>query len=241
MLDVTFLGINGSVQQQGGGNTSLLVQTENSCVLVDTSCNLCVAVEAEPDVVVITHQHIDHVYGLVSFLHQSWISKRQKPLIIMCPEGINGLIDSLIGIFSIKQKKGMFDIKISNYQSTVINGLEINTFKTKHTDSSIGLVFVKDSKKLVYTCDTPPVVNPPAILFDADLLIHETNSTKDTVKPDHSCGFDAGKLACETKAKSLMLCHLPKNDVTKEKILNEAKSLYEFVVIPEILKKYTVG
>ena len=71
MIEFCFLGINGSCQELSGGNTSLLVKGREGCVAVDVSCKLAAMVEAEPDVVVLTHEHIDHVYGLPSFLHQS--------------------------------------------------------------------------------------------------------------------------------------------------------------------------
>ena len=47
MVEFCFLGINGSVQELRGGNTSLLIRGTEVCLCVDLSCNLAAAVEAD--------------------------------------------------------------------------------------------------------------------------------------------------------------------------------------------------
>ena len=65
MAEFIFLGANCSSQDLDNGNTSLLVKgTDGACVLVDVSCNLALPVDACADVIVLTHEHIDHVYAL---------------------------------------------------------------------------------------------------------------------------------------------------------------------------------
>ena len=73
MLNFMFLGTNGSMQGDEG-NTSLLFKGSRGTVLVDASCGLGRAVAADVDAVVLTHEHIDHVYGLPSLIHQLWLS-----------------------------------------------------------------------------------------------------------------------------------------------------------------------
>ena len=80
MLSVSFLGINGSLVDRDGGNTSLLFRSPDLKILVDVSGNIAEAVDADIDSVIITHEHIDHVYGLVSLLHQLWLSGRERKL-----------------------------------------------------------------------------------------------------------------------------------------------------------------
>ena len=82
MLSVSFLGINGSLVDRDGGNTSLLLRSPDLKNLVDVSGNIAEAVDADIDSVIITHEHIDHVYGFVSLLHQLWLSGRERKLTV---------------------------------------------------------------------------------------------------------------------------------------------------------------
>lgn len=248
MLKFVFLGANGSIQERGNGNTSLLFSNGTSSFLVDVSVNIHAAVEANVDAVVITHEHIDHMYALPSLLHQLWLSKRTKPLTIMCPDGVRSMVNGLIDNFAIRSKKGIFDIVFETAGHNSVGSMELEFFKTVHTPNSVGLVVSEGSceasKRIVYTCDTAPMENPrevlPQYVFGADVLIHETNSVCNVRKPDHSCGLDAAKLANELGAKRLVICHLPKGDDAKHAILKEACSLYPNAELPEVLKEETV-
>ena len=248
MLKFVFLGANGSMQEGGSGNTSLLFSDGTSSFLVDASVNIHAAVEANIDAVVITHEHIDHMYALPSLLHQLWLSKRTKPLVIICPDGVRNMVNGLIDNFAIRSKKGIFDIVFETAGCNRVGGMKLEFFKTVHTPNSVGMVISEGSgkalKRIVYTCDTAPVENPREVLpecaFGADVLIHETNSVSDVRKPDHSCGLDAARLANEIGAKRLVLCHLPKGDDAKQAILKEARSLYPNAELPNVMKEETV-
>ena len=72
-------------------------------------------VNAGVDAVILTHEHIDHVYGLPSLLHQMWIAGRRKALDIYVPKGLEGLADGLIQLFGIREKKNMFEIRTVSY------------------------------------------------------------------------------------------------------------------------------
>ncbi len=241
MIEFTFLGANGSLQEKGSGNTSLIVGDGCFSVMIDVSVNLFAAVEADVDALILTHEHIDHIYALPSLLHQMWLSGRKKPLCIYCNSGISGLVNGLIDIFSLRQKKGIFEIKTDFCRSFSIGSLDFEMFCTEHTSNSRGVVVRQDLLKLVYTGDTPPIENPPESLYGADVLIHEANSVTEKKKPDHSSGLDAALLAVKTGAKKLVLCHLPKGDGEKEKILTEASSVFKDVCLPEVMKRYRIG
>lgn len=244
MLRFMFLGANGSIQEGGSGNTSLLFSDGDSSFLVDVSVNVHAAVEADIDAVVITHEHIDHMYALPSLLHQLWLSKRTKPLAVICPDGVRGMVDGLMDGFSIRSKKGIFDISFETAGHNRVGGMELDFFKTVHTPNSVGMVVEEGGRRVVYTCDTSPIGDPraalPAKAFSPDVLIHETNSTKDVCKPDHSCGLDAATLANELGAKRLILCHLPKGSSRKQAILDEARSIYANAELPEVMKEEIV-
>ncbi len=241
MLKFIFLGANGSIQERDSGNTSLLFSDGMSTILVDASVNLYVAVEAQIDAVVLTHEHIDHMYALPSLLHQLWLEKRTKPLKIICPDGIRPMVEGLIDNFSIRSKKGIFDIVFEPATENCVGDIKLSFFKTVHTPNSVGMIVQSGTNKIVYTCDTAPISKAheslPSCAFNPDILIHESNSLSDVRKPDHSGGLEAAKLAQELGAKRLILCHLPKGEIAKQAILKEAKTIYSKTQLPNILKE----
>ena len=238
MIEFCFLGINGSCQELRGGNTSLLIRGEEGCICVDLSCNLSAAVEAEPDVVVLTHEHIDHVYGLPSFLHQSWLRGRKKPLRIVVPSGMEYIPEEMLNMFRLREKKGIFDITISAPMEFSVGSLRIKTFLTDHTETSIGLIVEEGETCLIFTSDT----RPDLVLPKADVLIHEASGVSADeeilVKKGHSSGADAGRTAKELGVKELYLCHLPMEG--KEEVLKDAQRIFPQVEIPEVLKWYSI-
>ena len=140
MLKLIFLGVNGSLQDTDSGNTSLLLMGRKGSLAVDLSCNIGTLVNAGVDAVILTHEHIDHVYGLPSLLHQMWIAGRRKALDIYVPKGLEGLADGLIQLFGIREKKNMFAIRMHTEPVFCVGTMKVTTFPTDHTEVSIGVV-----------------------------------------------------------------------------------------------------
>lgn len=244
MLNFKFLGINGSLQELDGGNTSLLVRGEEGAVAVDVSCHLAAVTEADVDAVILTHEHIDHVYGLPSLLHQMWIGGREKPLDLYIPKGMEPLVNGQIDLFGLREKNRMFEIRIHTEEEFFIGSMCITSFSTDHTKLSRGIMVEEGKWKLAYTCDTRPIGNAPSVMSGAQVLIHEASGLsaeeETLIKKGHSSGRDAGKLAQELGVKTLYLCHLPDEEDGKEGILREAREVFPETYIPEVLKEMAV-
>ena len=140
MLKLIFLGVNGSLQDTDSGNTSLLLMGRKGSLAVDLSCNIGTLVNAGVDAVILTHEHIAHVYGLPSLLRQMWIAGRRKALDIYVPKGLEGLADGLIQLFGIREKKNMFEIRMHTEPVFSVGTMKVTTFPTDHTKMSIGVV-----------------------------------------------------------------------------------------------------
>lgn len=242
MINFKFLGTNGSCQDLDSGNTSLLIGGREGSVCVDLSCNIAAVVDADVDAVVLTHEHIDHVYALPSLLHQLWLTGRARTLTIYVPKGMEYLPESLMDVFKIRSKKGIFDIGVSSQTRFCVGSLDIATLKTDHTDTSICTVIVEGNDKLVYTCDTRPIRSVPEIMRGAKLLIHEASGAEadeeTLVKKGHSSSADAARFAVELGAERLFLCHLPRGAEQKERLLAEAKAVFPDTFLPKVLFDY---
>ena len=232
---------------------------------MDLSCNLAAVVNAGVDAVILTHEHIDHVYGLPSLLHQMWIAGRGKALNIYVPQGLEQLADGLIHLFGLREKKNMFEIRLRTEPVFCVGTMKVTTFPTDHTEMSIGVVIedgmegsmgdgmedtiedvMKDVRsKLVYTCDTRPLRDIPSFMEGAQVLIHEASGLSKEeealLRKGHSSGADAGKMARELGVDKLYLCHLPRGEEAKSQILREAKMVFGESFIPEVLGEIAVS
>jgi len=244
MIKFKFLGANGSCQDIDSGNTSLLISGREGTVCVDLSCNIAAVVEADVDAVILTHEHIDHVYALPSLLHQLWILGRTRALTIYVPRGMEHLPEALIDVFKIRSKKGIFDINVSSQSDFCAGTIDIATLKTDHTDTSLCVIAGEDDDKLVYTCDTRPIRSVPDAMQGAKVLIHEASGRETDeetlVKKGHSSSADAARLAKELGVERLFLCHLPMGAERKELLLTEARAIFPPAFLPEILFDYYV-
>lgn len=242
MLKFMFLGINGSLQEANNGNTSLLFWGEEGSVVVDLSCNIATVVSANIDAVILTHEHIDHIYALPSLLHQQWISGRTRALDIYTSVGMVPIINNLIDLFKIREKKNMFDIRIQTKKAFYIGTMKVVLFPTDHTEMSFGMVIEDGTDKLIFTSDTRPIKEIISSMKDAKILVHEASGVfKDEEKllqSGHSSGADAGKMARDLKVDKLYLCHLPNKELEKLEILKEASNYHNKTVIPTILTEF---
>lgn len=240
MLEFEMLGINGSMQDEKSGNTSLIVGDGEVHILVDASCHIERAVAVAVDAVVLTHEHIDHLYGLLSLLHQLWLGGRTKELDIICTPIVQEKVEGMLSLFQFRQKPHLFPIYLVQAASHQQGMLSFSAFKTDHTEGSIGLVFSCDGKKLVYTCDTRPILHPAALMENPDVLIHEASGTSQDeemlVKKGHSSGLDAARLANLVHARHLYLCHLPQGPEQQARVLADARSLRPEAEIPPLCK-----
>lgn len=240
MLEWTFLGSCGSVQDRAACNTSLLFRAEHGCAAVDLSGNLDVVVNADPDAVILTHEHIDHVYGLPSLLHQLWLCGRQRPLELHFPKGMEPLVQGMLDLFGMEKKPRMFALRLCTEPDFKVGDLWFSLFHTDHTALSVGLVVEENNKKLVYTCDTRPWEHPLAVMQGACVLIHEASGPKEDretlIKKGHSTASDAARLAQQLNVQCLYLCHLPAEQKQQEMILQDAKAIFEQTVLPPVLK-----
>ena len=92
--------------------------------------------------------------------------------------------------------------------------------------------------KVVYTGDTAPLDKVVEIARRADLLIHDAAFTSDLEdwarETKHSTAKDAARIAREANVKKLVLTHISARYAKEpEKLLEEAKQIFENVVVAE--------
>lgn len=188
-MDVTFMGTASAAGSAKRDNTYMLLSHEECSWLIDVGGNplgklkmASVPVDRIRGVI-LTHFHVDHLYGLPSLLWGMWIAGRTKPLPIYCPGTGAAQLQAILDSFQVQQWPIRFELSIRPFEWTVPtvlfeeNELTVSTFPVQHAGPTVGIQAVHGDRVLVYSADTRPserIRNLPGI----DLLVHEATRAR---------------------------------------------------------------
>ncbi len=234
-MRLVFLGTAAAVTSVDRDNTSLLVDN----ILIDCPGNVfgkLLRTGLNPvqtvDYIFLTHRHIDHVYGLPSFLEMVRLKKREKPLFVYVLDEYVDLVKKLLFLFELSEDKLSFPLRIipmsetQTYIST--NSVSVEAFPVCHSVSNVGLKLSSRHASIVYTSDTEPCETVAKAAKGATVLIHEATCSEVLTgrQKGHSCVEDAAKIANLAGVRLLCLVHLGEEFVSNEGILLEKAQEY---------------
>jgi ribonuclease Z len=149
-LSVFFAGTGASSPSARRGLSATLLRAGGDRILIDCgegtqrqlvrSCGL-----PEIDVVLITHLHADHWFGLPGMLKTFDLRDRSKPLEVFGPVGTRALLDRMQPVFG-RLGYGLEIEELDADESLRFDDYRIKTFATRHRGASIGYVFVEDDR-----------------------------------------------------------------------------------------------
>ncbi len=114
---------------------------------------------------------------------------------------------------------------------------EVVVFKGKVITPEMVTSGIVKGRKLVYTGDTKPTNRIVEVAKDADILIHDSSFTSDLIEwaefTKHSTAKQAAEIARKANVKKLILTHISARYKDATPLLNEAKQIFENVVVAE--------
>jgi ribonuclease Z len=237
MAKLIFLGTASAVAYQGHENSFLVLQGEDSSILVDCSTRPVMRLkEAGIDHndlsdLIITHFHPDHVSGLATLIMDMWILGREKDFHIHgCEHAISRAI-KLMDLFGWQEWSDLYPVHFHTLPlDELAPVLENQEFKilsspVKHMIPTLGIRVEYRGGEFViaYSSDTSPVPETVKLAADADVLIHEAAGTTF----HHSTASQAGEIASQAGVKDLYLIHYPSAEmISPDFTFSEAKKTF---------------
>lgn len=183
------------------------------------------------DAVLISHLHTDHLSGLFDFLLHTLITRRSRPLTIVSPPGLSGVLRSVVEV------NGTVVDPATLYELRMIEGLRpeltvgpwtIQGVPLDHSVANVGYLLTSDAARVFYTGDTR---EPSAALeLRADYLIHEATYADrhgDLAREyGHSTAAQAAEVAHKIGARRLFLTHVGDQPDSEAEILREGRATF---------------
>lgn len=161
MAKITFLGTSSSIPTNKRDNTSFILIHKKLALLIDcpgsiTQKLLKVGLDFRKiKDIVITHEHPDHIYGIISLIHtQAYFNDSLR--IFTTPPSIK-IIRQLIKLFGLNKPhypKIMYVNVFKKKKFLNRGGLRIAAIRNKHIPGSFGIKVSWVKKSLFYSSDT---------------------------------------------------------------------------------------
>ncbi len=221
-MRLTVLGSSASYADAGRACAGHFLEAAGARVLFDCGNGVLanLARVEEPtslDAVFITHDHPDHfadVYSLQAALQyapQGPIS----PIPLYAPPGLVRQLKCLLSQRGARAfDEAFISVELVPGEPVSLGALSVTPVAVDHTEPTYALIAEADGARLVYTADTRACDSLREAALGADLLLAEATLPEAYAgAAPHMTARQAGELAREAKARSLVLVHIwPTND-----------------------------
>jgi ribonuclease Z len=222
-MKIYFLGV-GEACDGRQPNTSILVKDDNNddrgrilleCGFSTPHHYFALHPHAEElQLLWISHFHGDHFLGTPLLLLWFWEMKRQSPLNILGPPGVEAAIRNAMNL-AYPNLLGRMGYSLAFHEITPGNELHIaeSTWKgeyTEHSQSCLSLRLKLYGKTLFYSGDGRPTPMTQTLAKGCDLIIHEAYGLDDTI-PGHGSISTCLEFARTAGVKRLALVHMQRD------------------------------
>ena len=209
-MKIVFLGTNGWYDTKTGNTTSTLIETDEDIIILDAGIGIYKAEKylrrSKRTSIFLSHFHLDHIMGLHTLIKFGACEK----ISFYGPVGIKAALDTILDEpFSISISKLPFKTEIVELNEGIHQiPFDVTCLKLQHSTACFGYRFDLQ-KKVAYIADTGFCENAIKLSQGVDLIIAECSylSGQSNPKWPHLTPEEAARIACEAKAKKLMLTH----------------------------------
>ncbi len=181
MAKIVFLGTAASISTKERDNTSFIFSlSKNKNILID--CPGCPVKKIKErglnyktiNDIIITHNHVDHIYGIPSLIHSFF--KIKKTVNIYSSGPSIRLIKNLIKQFRLNREHYPQIRYVNVFKNKPFlnkKNVKIQSFKNNHVKGSFGINILYKNKNIVYSSDTAPTKRIETLTNPKTYLIHD--------------------------------------------------------------------
>lgn len=190
------------------------------------------------DAVLVSHLHSDHVAGLFDFLLHTLITGRKRPLVVVSPPGLGGLLRAAFDVReTVANPSDLYEFRLieGDRVETTVGRWTIRSVPLDHTVLNLGYLLTSNGVSVFYTGDTREP--SPARNLRADYLIHESTYpdrfSSRAREYGHSTASQAAETAVAMHARRLLINHIGDQPESEVEIPREAKQAFPESLVVE--------
>jgi ribonuclease Z len=178
---------------------------------------------------ILTHDHVDHVYGFPHLIQALAIEGRADEIDLLAPGQALATVDGMLRVHNLAGDRypevRHIEIRLGEAIEVLrVEGLTITASATEHTRDTVALRFETETAKVCYSSDTRPCAAVTRLAAGADILLHDCagpHRLRDAFSASHSSALEAARVAAAAGVRKLVLMHLGARD---EDILKECQA-----------------
>ncbi len=231
---LTVLGSNGTYPTPGHPASGYVVASDSTAILLDLGPGTFVAAVAAgvtPAAVILTHVHPDHCADVFALFASLRFGDRDRwGLPVLVPAGLAGRVAGFLGADDTHDLYRVFAFdEVGPGDERRIGGLRVRFGAAAHPVPALVVAVGDGSSTLVYSGDTGPGGDLPALAAGCDLLLCEATIQGDPGPdryPYHLAAVEAGRIAAGAGAGRLVVTHVPPN-LDPQVSVAEAAAVFE--------------
>ena len=251
MTELIVIGSGTGIPSLRRGSPGLVVLSDNAKVLIDSGPgSLRKMLEVgityqDPDLVLYTHIHPDHVSDLVPILFACKYADlpRKKELLCVGGHGFKSYFEKLKNLYGswIEPQSYRLTVKEVSQEPSLFRDLKILSKPMAHISESVGYrIEFNDGKSMAVSGDTDYCQDIIDLAFEVDLLVLECSFPDGKKVEGHLTPSLAGRIALASRCEKLLLTHLyPVCD--QFDIVGQCKKIYQGeIILAEDLKRIKI-
>lgn len=238
-MKLTFVGV-GEAFDEKNGNTSFVLQTQNSNMLIDCGYAVPHALwKLYPstdflDAVYISHLHADHYFGIPALLNRMFIEKRSNELTILIHKNLKEDFMYAVNMgYRATFSNATFPIHIIELDENALTSyrnLSISCAPSYHSVPNYAVRFQDKSSSVCYSGDGAVTKQSMDLFQNTDLLVHEGFMFEKSPFPTHATIKHVVEIAKNQKVKKVAILHINAKERQDNLIL--IKQAFENNVFP---------
>lgn len=185
---------------------------------------------------ILTHNHVDHIYGFAHLVHAMAVQGNCPPLRLYAPEQTLVTLRRVVAAFALEGPRypslSMTRIVLQADAELLDEaGTTIRTTPASHGRDTVTIRFEAMGMALGYSSDTRPSDGVSSLCRGVDFLFHDCGGLHASAAEfgdQHSSARQAGEVAAQAQARQLGLIHLsPAAEQDEAALVAEAQGAFD--------------